>query len=131
MKTFHTLTATAAIIAIPAFSFAQDTSAPNTDIPSVVLEHTTQNFIDSLKGSTPISQLPYDQARQVLIDTQTKGHTAMPDADVKELTLKVGPTDAVKVYTVRPKSTKARPCPAWSTSTEVAGCWAISPPTNG
>jgi acetyl esterase len=76
-----------------------------------VLEHTTQNFIDSLKGSTPISQLPYDQARQVLIDTQTKGHTAMPDADVKELTLKVGPTDAVKVYTVRPKSTKGKTLP--------------------
>ncbi len=111
MKTFHTLATTAAMVAVPAFGFAQDTTAPNTDIPEVVLEQTTQAFIDSLKGSTPINQLPYDEARQVLIDTQTKGDTAMPDADVQETTLKVGPTGEVKVYTVRPAGTEGETLP--------------------
>lgn len=106
MKAFRTLVTSAAICAIPAFGFAQDTAEQKTDIPAVVLENTTQQFIDSLKGSTPINELPYDEARQVLIDTQTKAHTAMPEADVQKMTLNVGPTDKVKVVTVRPVGTE-------------------------
>ena len=111
MTTFRTLTTGAALAAIPAFGFAQDTTAPDTDLPAVVLEHATRQFIDSLKGSTPINQLPYDEARQVLIDTQTKGDTAMPDADVREMTLDAGLTDEVKVYTVRPAGTEGETLP--------------------
>lgn len=111
MTIFRTLTTGIAIIAIPALGFAQDTTAPNTDLPAVVLEQTTQQFIDSLKGSTPINQLPYDEARQMLIDTQTKGDLAMPDADVKEITLDVGPTGEVKVYAVRPTGTEGQTLP--------------------
>jgi acetyl esterase len=111
MTIFRTLTTSVVIVAMPAFSFAQDTTAPNTDLPSLVLEKTTQQFIDSLKGSTPINQLPYAKARQVLIDTQAKGDTAMPEADVQEMTLKVGPTDEVKVYTVRPAGMKGESLP--------------------
>jgi acetyl esterase len=106
MKTFLTLTTSVLIFAMPAFGFAQSTTLPNTDIPVVVLEQTTQQFIDSLKGSTPINQLPYAEARKVLINIQTKGNTAMPDAEVKEMSLDVGLTDALKVYTVRPPGNK-------------------------
>src|SRR5680860_557787 len=111
MKSLRTLTASAALITIPAFGFAQDTTAPKTDFPEVVLEQTTQTFIDSLKGSTPINQLSYDEARQVLIDTQTKGDTAMPDAIVQEMTLDVGPIGKVKVHTVRPTATENKKLP--------------------
>ncbi len=111
MKTFRRLATTAAIAAAPAFGFAQDTTAPNTNVPEVVLEKTTQQFIDSLKGSTPINQLPYAEARQVLIDAQTKGDTMMPEADVQEMTLNVGPTGEVKVYTVRPAGTEGETLP--------------------
>lgn len=111
MKSLGTLATSAALIAIPVFGFAQDTTAPNTDIPEVVLEKTTHDFIDSLKGSTPINELPYDKARQVLIDTQAKAKVAMPDADVKEMTLKVGLTEGVKVYTVRPTGSDAKTLP--------------------
>ena len=106
MKILHTLATSLAILAVPTLSFGQDISAPNTDIPLVVLEKTTQQFIDSLKGSTPINQLPYEEARQVLIDTQTKGVTAMPPADIQQVTFQVGRGDKFKVYTVRPKGTK-------------------------
>ncbi len=111
MIAFRTLATGAAILAIPSFGFAQDTTAPNTDLPTVVLEQTTQQFIDSLKGSTPINELPYDEARQVLIETQTKGDTAMPEAAVQELTLNVGPTDEVIVNTVRPAGTEGETLP--------------------
>lgn len=111
MKFLHILGTTALTTIIPAVGFAQDTTAPNTDVPAVVLEQTTQAFIDSLEGSTPINQLPYDEARQVLIDTQTTGDTAMPDADVQEMTLNVGPTGDVKVYSVRPAGTEGETLP--------------------
>lgn len=111
MAIFRTLTTSVVIAAAPAFGFAQDIKASNTVLPALVLEQTTQKFIDSLKGSTPINQLPYKKARQVLIDTQTKGDTAMPDADVQEMTLKVGPTGEVKVYTVRPAGKKCKLLP--------------------
>ena len=111
MTILRTLTTSVVIAAMPTFAFSQDTTAPNTDLPAVVLEQTTQQFIDSLKGSTPINQLPYEKARQVLIDTQTKGNTTMPDADVKEVILKVGPTGEVKVYTVRPAGNKGESLP--------------------
>lgn len=111
MTTFRLLATSAALLTIPGLGFAQDTTAPNTDLPAVVLEQTTQQFIESLKGSTPINQLPYDEARQVLIDAQTKGDTAMPEADVQEMTLNVGPTGEVKVYTVRPAGTEGETLP--------------------
>ncbi|SNT69356.1 alpha/beta hydrolase [Psychrobacter sp. LV10R520-6] len=111
MTIFRTLATSVAILAMPALSFAHDTSVPNTNIPTVVLEKTTQQFIDSLKGTTPINQLPYAKARQVLIDTQTKGVTAMPPADVQEMTFKVGMDGEFKVYTVRPVGTKGKALP--------------------
>ncbi len=111
MKIFNTLAVSAAVIATPVLAFAQDVAAPNTDLPHVVLEQTTQAFIDSLEGTTPINQLSYEDARQVLIDTQTKGDTAMPDADVQEMTLNVGPTGEVKVYTVRPAGAEGETLP--------------------
>ena len=111
MTILRTFATSVALLTIPALSFASN-AVPNTDIPTVVLEKTTQQFIDSLKGSTPINQLPYEKARQVLIDTQTKGMTAMPDADVEEIAFKVaGSNDEIKVYTVRPVGTKDKVLP--------------------
>lgn len=111
MTNFRCLTTIAFMTVLPAIGFAQDLTPAKTERPGVVLEQTTQQFIDSLKGSTPINQLPYEKARQVLIDTQTKGDIAMPNAQVQEMTLKVGPTGEVKVYTVRPKKNKDQMLP--------------------
>lgn len=111
MTILRTFATSVALLAIPALSFASNT-APNDDIPIVVLEKTTEQFIDSLKGSTPLNQLPYEKARQVLIDIQTKGMTAMPDADVEMINFKVaGSSDEIKVYTVRPVGTKNQALP--------------------
>ena len=107
----RTLTATAALMALPIAAVAQDTTAPNTDVPAVVLEKTTQDFIDSLAGSTPIYEKSYEDARQTLIDAQTSGDVDMPDADVQEMTLEVGPTGSVTVYNVRPAGTEGETLP--------------------
>lgn len=111
MTTLRTLATSMVLLTIPALSLASN-PAPGSDIPTVVLEKTTQQFIDSLKGSTPINQLPYEEARQVLIDTQTKGTTVMPAADVEEIAFKVANSnDEIKVYTVRPVGTENQALP--------------------
>ncbi|WP_143751154.1 hypothetical protein [Marinobacter sp. LV10MA510-1] len=80
MTILRTLTTRVVIAAMPTFAFSQDTTAPNTDLPAVVLEQTTQQFIDSLKGSTPINQLPYEKARHcraLFISTVAVGCSAI------------------------------------------------------
>lgn len=111
MSTVRTFTATAALMTMPLAAFAQDTTAPRTDVPVVVLGQTEQAFIDSLKGSTPIFEKSYEDARQTLIDAQTSGDIAMPEADVQEMTLDIGPTGSVTVYTVRPAGTEGESLP--------------------
>ena len=100
--TIRTLIAGTAIAALPVGAIAQDTTAPGVDIPEVVLGQTEQAFIDSLEGTTPVFEMSYEDARQTLIDAQTSGDVPMPDADVQEMTLEVGPTGSVTVHVVKP-----------------------------
>ena len=93
-------------------SAAVSQSDPSQPAPGgVVLAPATQAFIDSLKGSPPINSLPPEEARQVLIDTQTKADVEMPAATVEEKTLAVGPTGEVKVYVVRPDGSDGETLP--------------------
>src|SRR5689334_7739324 len=71
-----------------------------------VLEPRTQAFIDavSARGSKPINELSYGEAREFLEDAQA-GATTLP-ADVEETVLPTGPTGAVAVRIYRPKGTQ-------------------------
>src|SRR6202008_2534840 len=71
-----------------------------------VLEPRTQAFIDavSARGSKPINELSYGEAREFLEDAQA-GATTLP-ADVEEPVLPTGPTGAVAVRIYRPKGTQ-------------------------
>ncbi|MDJ0390939.1 alpha/beta hydrolase [Roseomonas sp. E05] len=67
-----------------------------------VLEPTTQQFIDSLAGSTPIYTLTPDQARGVLHGAQS-GVVAKPAVDIQDRTLPVGPTGQTRIRVLRPQ----------------------------
>jgi acetyl esterase len=91
MTKFRTATATAA------FSIAFAGSA----VAAPVLEPTTQHFIDSLKGSTPIYTLSPGAARAVLDKVQS-GAVEMAPATVRQVSLPIGPTGQTSVHIVRP-----------------------------
>lgn len=67
------------------------------------LEHHTQQFIDSLKGSTPIETLAPPDARNVLAGAQKSVKYNIP-ASIEEVTLPAGPTGKVLVRIVRPEN---------------------------
>ena len=71
-----------------------------------VLEPKTQAFVDALsaRGSKPIYELSYGEAREMLEDVQA-GATTLP-AEVEETVLPVGPTGEVAVRIYRPKGTQ-------------------------
>ena len=71
-----------------------------------VLEPKTQAFVDALsaRGSKPIYELSYGEAREVLEDAQA-GTTTLP-AEVEETVLPIGPTGEVAVRIYRPKGTQ-------------------------
>jgi acetyl esterase len=70
-------------------------------VAAPVLEPTTQGFLDSLAGSTPIYKLTPDEARQVLHGAQS-GPVALPEVTSEDLILPVGPTGKTSVRVVRP-----------------------------
>ncbi|WP_407947097.1 alpha/beta hydrolase [Paracoccus liaowanqingii] len=99
----RTMTAGLALSALmPLTAGAQD--AP-------VLSPDTQAFIDSLAGAPAVNTLPPEEARQVLIDTQTGADVEMPDAMVEEMTLPIGPTGEVTVHVVRPAGSEGETLP--------------------
>jgi acetyl esterase len=67
-----------------------------------VLEPTTQKFIDSLAGTTPIYRLSPDAARKVLHDVQS-GPVALPKASIEDRTLPVGPKGETHIRVIRPE----------------------------
>ena len=71
-----------------------------------VLEPKTQAFVDALgaRGSKPIYELSYGEAREVLEDAQA-GATTLP-AEVEETVLPIGPTGEVAVRIYRPMGTQ-------------------------
>ena len=103
-----TLTAIALVASLPIAAQAQDTAIA--DVPTVVLQEPTQSFIDSLAGADPLPSMSYEDARQVLIDTQTGADVEMMDADVSEMTLD-GDNGSFTIYTVRPAGTEGETLP--------------------
>lgn len=69
-----------------------------------------QDFIDTLDaaGGPPLYTLSPEAARQVLLDAQAGVSVAKPEVDIKDMTLRVGPTGSVDVRIVKPKGAKDR-----------------------
>ncbi len=92
MSTIKSVVSAAAILAASAgIAFADP-----------VLEPTTQKFIDSLAGSTPIYKLSPADARNVLSGAQ-KGDVKKLAAQEEDKVIPVGPTGSVKLRIVRPE----------------------------
>lgn len=68
-----------------------------------LLEPTTQKFIDSLAGSTPIYKLTPDGARKVLHDAQS-GPVTLSPASIEDRTLPVGPKGETRIRIIRPEN---------------------------
>ena len=77
------------------------------DRKAIVLEPTTQAFVDALKaqGGKPLYEMSYQDARKVLEDAQAISVRKLP-ADIEERTLPVGPAGEVSVRIYRPKGAK-------------------------
>ncbi|WP_299839360.1 alpha/beta hydrolase [uncultured Jannaschia sp.] len=95
-------------LALPLTAMAEQHTLPEGE---VVLSPDTQAFIDSIADAPPINTLPPEEARQVLIDTQTGADVEMPAASVEEMTLDIGPTGSVTVHVVRPDGTEGETLP--------------------
>lgn len=78
---------------------------------SVVLSPETQAFLDSLEGAPAVNTLPPEEARQVLIDTQTSADVELAPASIEEMTLAVGPDGETKVFVVRPEGSEDETLP--------------------
>ena len=80
-------------------------SRPPVDSAKPSLEPTTQQFIDSLAGSPPLSTLNPHDAHKVLTDLQAKP-VAMRPAEIEDTTWPVGPTGSTRIRIVRPTNTR-------------------------
>ncbi len=72
-----------------------------------------QHFIDELdaKGGKPLYTLTPEEARQVLITTQDAYKVDLPDVEIKDMKLDVGPTGQVGARLVKPRGAKGKlPC---------------------
>jgi acetyl esterase len=72
-----------------------------------VLEPKTQAFLNDLqaKGVKPINKMSYEEARQNLIDLQSK-NVSLPAADVEDRDLKTGENETLSVRIYRPQGVK-------------------------
>jgi acetyl esterase len=77
-------------------------AAASAAVAGPVLDPSTQKFIDSLAGSTPIYTLSPEAARKVLHDAQS-GPVALPKASIEDRTLPVGPKGETRVRVIRPE----------------------------
>jgi acetyl esterase len=66
------------------------------------LELTTQGFVDSLTGGKPIPSLTPTEGRAVLAGLQTAAKIELPDVQIKDVALPVGPTGQTNVRVMRP-----------------------------
>lgn len=67
----------------------------------LVLDATTQDFLDGLVGAPPIYTLTPAQARQVLLDVQSDPG-ALPPVEFEDRILPVGPTGQTRIRVIRP-----------------------------
>jgi len=81
--------------------------AMNNVYAQVVLEPTTQKFIDGLAaaGGPPLYTLTPDGARKVLLAAQS-GLVKIAPVDVQQRTIPVGPKGTTRIAIVRPKNAK-------------------------
>jgi len=66
------------------------------------LELTTQGFVDGLAGGKPIQALTPADARAVLSDVQNAAKVDLPEVQIKDVTLPVGPTGQTNIRVMRP-----------------------------
>jgi acetyl esterase len=66
------------------------------------LEPATQGFVDSLTGGKPIPSLTPTEGRAVLSGLQTATKVDLPDVEIKDIALPVGPTGKTNVRVMRP-----------------------------
>jgi acetyl esterase len=69
--------------------------------PTPILDPTVQTFLDGLAGGAPIQTLSIAEARNVLSSVQ-KVPVTLADAQVKDVTLPLGPTGSTSIRVVRP-----------------------------
>lgn len=67
-----------------------------------ILEAATQIFVDGLTGAPPISSLSLSDARAALASVAKSDDETLPDAEVTDTTLPIGPTGQVNIRVVRP-----------------------------
>jgi acetyl esterase len=79
---------------------------------AVVVDTVVQSFLDALakKGGKPIYTLPYRDARQVLIDTQS-APVETPAARIDDVSIP-GPTGEISLRIVRPENVRGKLRPA-------------------
>jgi acetyl esterase len=66
------------------------------------LEATTQAFVDGLAGGKPIQTLTPADARAVLSGVQKAAEVTLPDVQIKDVTLPVGPGGQTDIRVMRP-----------------------------
>ncbi len=77
------------------------------------LDPKVQEFLDSIKGGTPLYKLSPAEARKVLIQVQSAPIKKLP-ADIQDLTIPVGPRGSVDIRIVRPEgNTDILPVVIW------------------
>ena len=67
------------------------------------LEAATQDFVDSLTGGQPIQTLTPSEARGVLSSVQASASVSLPDVQIKDVTLPIGPTGQTSIRVIRPQ----------------------------
>jgi acetyl esterase len=81
---------------------ASHSTSPSSGTNAMTLEPTTQKFIDSLAGATPLYQLEPAAAHKVLTDLQSAPVPLRP-ADIQDVVWPVGPLGSTRIRIVRPK----------------------------
>jgi hypothetical protein len=95
------------------------------------VERNTQGFLDALAagGGKPLETLAPKDARAVLSTAQAGVKVDVSGIRVERRTIQAD-GQPLQIRVVRPEAPRAN-CQCSCSSTAVAGCWAITPPTNG
>ncbi|OEO28509.1 lipase [Devosia insulae DS-56] len=67
------------------------------------LERSTQAFVDGLAGGKPIQTLTPLEARAVLSSVQQAANVTLPNVQIKDVTLPIGPTGQTNIRVIRPE----------------------------
>lgn len=70
--------------------------------PTPILDPTAQAFVDGLTGGKPIQTLTPPEARGVLSSVQKAAPVNLPEVQIKDVALPLGPTGSVNIRVIRP-----------------------------